>query len=157
MDQQAFTFQTMRDHVGEELGVSDWITVDQGMIDQFAQCTNDHQWIHVDVQRARSESPFGAPVAHGFLTLSLIAGLSYSIGARPQPLEASVNYGLDRVRFITPVKVGSKVRLRSSLMAFDERDPGQFLMKSNSVVEIEGEAKPALVAETLVLLIKASE
>lgn len=155
MTTRSFTFETMHEHVGKELGLSGWITVDQGMIDQFATCTNDRQWIHVDVERARRESPFGAPVAHGFLTLSLIAGLSYEIGARPQPLEASVNYGLDRVRFLTPVTAGSRIRLRSVLMAFDERDPGQFLMKSNSVVEIDGQERPALIAETLTLLIKA--
>jgi acyl dehydratase len=156
MAQPSLTFDTMKDHIGEELGVSDWITIDQGMIDTFADCTNDHQWIHVDVERARRESPYGAPVAHGFLTLSLIAGLSCSLGARPQPLETSINYGLDRLRFITPVKVGARVRLRSVLMGFDERDPGQYLMKTNSVVEIEGEEKPALVAETLALLVKGT-
>lgn len=151
----SLTFDTMNDHIGEELGVSDWITIDQGMIDTFADCTNDHQWIHVDVERARRESPFGAPVAHGFLTLSLVSGLAHSIGVRPQPLETSINYGLDRLRFITPVKVGSRVRLRSILTGFEEREPGQYLMKTDSIVEIEGEEKPALVAETLVLLIRA--
>lgn len=157
MAQPSLTFDTMKNHIGEELGVSEWITIDQGMINTFADCTNDHQWIHVDVERARRESPFGAPVAHGFLTLSLVSGLAYSIGARPQPLEASINYGLDRLRFITPVKVGSRVRLRSVLASFDERDPGQYLMKTNSVVEIEGEDKPALAAETLALLIRGKD
>lgn len=151
---RALTFEAMKDHVGQELGVSRWVVVDQAMIDQFAQCTNDHQWIHVEVERANRESPFGAPVAHGFLTLSLIAGLSYEIGARPENLAASVNYGLDKVRFLTPVRVGSKVRLRTTLAAFDEREPGRFLMKSTCVIEIEGEERPALVAETLVLLVR---
>lgn len=151
------TFDDLRSRVGQELGVSDWIIVDQEMIDRFADCTRDRQWIHIDVERARHESPYGAPVAHGFLTLSLIAGLSYTIGARPRNLEASVNYGLDRVRFIAPVRAGARVRLRSVLIDFDERETGQYLMKSECTVEIEGEAKPALVAETLVLLIEARE
>ena len=155
MAQPSLTFDTMKDHIGLELGVSDWIAIDQGMIDTFAGCTNDHQWIHVDVERARRESPFGATIAHGFLTLSLISGLAYSMGARPRPLETSINYGLDRLRFITPVKAGARVRLRSVLKGFDERDPGQYMMKTSSVVEIEGEEKPALVAETLTLLIRA--
>ena len=153
MTQSPYTFATMKDHIGSELGVSSWVTVDQTMINQFAECTNDHQWIHVDVDRAKRESPFGAPVAHGYLMLSLIAGMSYEIGAKPEGTVAAFNYGMDKVRFIAPVKVGSKVRLRSTLMAFDEKGPGQYLMKSNNVLEIEGEDKPALIAETLAMLV----
>lgn len=153
MSETAMTFDDLRYMAGRELGVSNWVTVDQGMIDQFAECTRDRQWIHVDVERARRESPFGAPVAHGYLTLSLIAAMSYELGALPEDAEVAINYGLDRVRFLTPVRVGSRVRLRSTLVSFEEKAQGQFLMKSNSVIEIEGEERPALVAETLAMLI----
>lgn len=153
MPNAPMSFDELKARVGQEIGVSDWFTVDQTMIDQFADCTRDHQWIHVDVERAKRESPYGAPVAHGFLTLSLLAAMSYQIGARPDGLAASFNYGLDKVRFIAPVTVGSKVRLRSTLTAFEEKEPGRVLMKSHAVIEIEGEEKPALVADTLVLLV----
>jgi acyl dehydratase len=148
------SFEEMPSMVGKELGVSSWITVDQEMIDRFADTTRDRQWIHIDVERARRESPFGAPVAHGFLTLSLVAAMSYDIGARPDNVAASVNYGLDKVRFLSPVKAGARVRMRTTLISFEERAPGQFLMKCGNVVEIEGEDRPALVAETLVMLVR---
>lgn len=147
------TFTTMKDHVGQELGVSSWVMVDQNMINQFAECTGDRQWIHVDVERAKRESPFKGPVAHGYLTLSLVAALSYDIGAVPEGTAAAFNYGLDKVRFLTPVKAGAKVRMRTTLLAFDEKGPGQFLMKASNVIEIDGEEKPALIAETLAMLV----
>ncbi|WP_274424390.1 MaoC family dehydratase [Chelativorans sp. YIM 93263] len=143
--------ETLRALVGEELGVSSWITIDQAMIDRFAETTNDHQWIHVDQERARRESPLGATIAHGYLTLSLISSLSYEIGAWPREIGTIINYGLDRVRFITPVKAGARVRLRSRLMSIDERSEAQFLVKTESTMEVEGEDKPAMIAETLVL------
>ena len=149
----ALTFDTMAGMAGKELGVSSWVTVDQAMINQFAECTGDKQWIHIDVERARRESPFRAPVAHGYLTLSLIAAMSYEVGALPEGTAAAFNYGLDKVRFIAPVRVGSKVRLRSTLMSFDDKGGGQYLMKANNVVEIDGEEKPALIAETLAMLV----
>ena len=149
----ALTFETMPAMVGKELGTSSWITVDQKMIDEFAETTRDKQWIHIDVERAKSESPFGAPVAHGYLTLSLVAVMSYEIGAVPEGTAAAFNYGLDKVRFLTPVKAGQKVRMRSTLVSFEPKGPGQFLMKCSQTVEIEGEDKPALIAETLAMLI----
>jgi acyl dehydratase len=139
--------------VGTDLGVSGWIEVDQTMIDLFAECTGDRQWIHIDVERARRESPFGAPVAHGYLTLSLIPVMAYEIGAAPEGVAASINYGLDRVRFLTPVRVGSRVRLHSHLVSFEQRAPGQYLMKQRQTVDIEGSDQPALVAETLSVLV----
>jgi acyl dehydratase len=139
--------------VGREVGVSAWITVDQRMIDRFAECTGDRQWIHVDVARAKRESPFGAPVAHGYLTLSLVAVMGYDIGMMPEGVAESINYGLDRVRFLAPVRAGSRVRLRSVLLAFDEKAPGRYLAKWRQTVEIEGEEKPALIAETLVMFV----
>jgi len=139
--------------VGQEIGVSSWITVDQAMIDQFAATTRDHQWIHVDVDRARRESPFGATIAHGYLTLSLVAVMSYDIGAVPDDVGATLNYGLDKVRFLAPVKAGSRVRMRSTLVSLDAKAPGQYLMKCSNTIEIENEPRPALIAETLALLL----
>jgi acyl dehydratase len=153
--EQTLTIADLAGKTGQELGVSNWVEVDQAMIDSFAATTRDEQWIHVDVERARRESTYGAPVAHGFLTLSLISGMSYEIGIRPRDVSTSINYGLDKVRFLSPVRAGARVRLRSTLMSFDEKSSGQFLMKCSSVVEIDGEERPALVAETLVLLIAA--
>lgn len=150
------TFDSLKGMVGQELGVSSWVTVDQKMIDAFADTTNDHQWIHVDVERARREAPTKSTIAHGYLTLSLVASLFYEIDATPEGTAAAFNYGLDKVRFINPVKAGSRVRLRSTLVSLEEKSPGQFLMKANSTVEIEGEQKPALIAETLVLFVRES-
>lgn len=152
---QTLTYATMPSMIGQELGVSSWVTVDQQMIDQFAETTRDRQWIHVDVERAKRESPFKAPIAHGFLTLSLVASMSYEIGAVPEGTAAIFNYGLDKVRFLAPVKAGSRVRMRSTLASFEEKGPGQYLMKTDNVVEIEGEEKPALIAEALVMFIPA--
>lgn len=149
------TFESMPTMVGKELGVSSWVTVDQKMINEFAETTGDRQWIHVDVERAKKYSPFGAPIAHGYLTLSLVAAMSYDIGAVPDGVAAAFNYGLDKVRFLTPVKAGQKVRMRTTLVSFDPKGPGQFLMKCSNTVEIEGEDKPALIAETLAMLVAA--
>lgn len=144
---------TLSDWVGKELGTSKWVTVDQDRIDQFAQCTGDEQWIHVDVKRAKMESPFGGPVAHGYLTLALLADLSMDIGVLPKDAKAAFNYGLDKVRFLAPVKSGSRVRARISLVELTEQGGGRKLIKLNNTVEIEGEPKPALIAETLAVLV----
>lgn len=149
------TYATMPSMIGQVLGVSSWIVVDQKMIDQFAETTHDRQWIHTDVERAKRESPFKAPIAHGYLTLSLVATMSYDIGAVPEGTAAIVNYGLDKVRFLAPVKAGSSLRMRSTLVSLEEKEPGQFLMKTSNIVEIEGEERPALVAEALVMFIRA--
>lgn len=146
------TFEELRSKVGQEIGVSAWLTVDQSRIDGFADCTGDRQWIHVDAERARRQSPFRTTIAHGFLTLSLIGALIQEIGVIPLNTQAAFNYGLDKVRFIAPVKVGARVRMRTQLMSMEDRGPGQYLLKAENTIEIEGEAKPALVAETLVML-----
>ncbi|WP_432283248.1 MaoC family dehydratase [Aminobacter sp. BA135] len=146
------TYEELRANIGQELGVSDWVLVDQSRIDAFADCTGDRQWIHVDPERAKRRSPFRTTVAHGFLTLSLIGALVQEIGVVPENTLAAFNYGLDKVRFISPVKVGSRVRLRTVLMSMDDKGPGQYLLKAENTIEIEGEDKPALVAETLVML-----
>jgi acyl dehydratase len=150
---EGYTLATIGDFVGKELGVSDWITVDQQRINEFAACTSDHQWIHVDVERAQRESPFGTTIAHGYLTLSLLPVMQQSVGTLPQGVTAALNYGADRVRFITPVKAGARIRDHITLVAAEEKGGGRVLLTARHTVEIEGEEKPALVADTLALLI----
>lgn len=139
--------------VGRELGVSDWTPVQQERIDQFAACTGDHQWIHVDVERARRESPFGGPVAHGYLALSLVAPTAMELGAVPPDAAAGLNYGLDKVRFVAPVRAGARVRNRVVLASVEPQGTGRVLVKLRCTLEIEDQPKPALVAEMLVMLI----
>jgi acyl dehydratase len=154
---QNYTMTTAQNFVGRELGVTDWVTVDQDRIDQFAACTGDRQWIHVDVERARRESPFGGPIAHGYLSLSLVAAMVMELGVIPPDAATALNYGLDKVRFVAPVKAGARVRLRASLASADPQNGGRMLLKLQSTLEIEGEAKPALVAELLCMLIGKRE
>jgi acyl dehydratase len=148
-----FTMTTAHEFVGRELGMSDWVMVDQDRINQFATCTGDHQWIHVDVERATRESPFGAPVAHGYLTLSLLAAMVMELGVIPPDAATGLNYGLDKVRFITPVKAGARVRMRASLTSAERQNGGRLLLKLQSALEIEGEPKPALIADLLCMLV----
>jgi acyl dehydratase len=147
------TIAEMGKHIGQELGVSDWVTIDQSRIDTFASCTGDHQWIHVDVERAQRESPYGGPVAHGYLTLSMVAPLSLQIGILPRDSSAGLNYGIDKVRFLAPVPAGARVRLRVVLAGIEPKEGGQAIMKTQNTLELEGSQKPALIAETLALLI----
>ena len=142
--------ETMQAKVGQELAVSDWLLVDQARIDAFAACTGDRQWIHVDVERA-ARGPFGATIAHGFLTLSLLPALTSGTWSAGLELEATLNYGLDRVRFLTPVRAGSRVRNRVKLVSAEEKGAGRTLLGFENTVEIEGESKPALVANTLAM------
>jgi len=139
--------------VGQEVGVSDWFEIDQERINKFAEATEDYQWIHVDKEKAE-KGPFGAPIAHGYLTVSLISYLSSCINL---PLEGmniqmAVNYGLNKVRLLNPVKVNSKIRTRVVLKDVIEKDPGRILMTYAHTIEIEGEEKPACVAENLGML-----
>ena len=147
------TMSNMKDRVGSELGVSDWMVVEQERINEFAECTGDRQWIHVDVERARRESPFGGPVAHGYLTLSLIGPLSLDVGVVPSDAAAGFNYGLDKVRFLAPVPAGGCVRLRVVLDNVEEKNDGQLLVKTRNTIEIENSDKPALIADALALLV----
>src|SRR5258708_40191723 len=119
------TLGSLGERVGQELGLSDWVTIDQPRIDTFASCTGDHQWIHVDVEGARKESPFRVPIAHGYLTLSMVVAFAIDIGVVPENTQAAFNYGLDSVRFIAPVRVGSRVRMRSVLVSMEDKGPGQ--------------------------------
>ena len=146
-----FTLSEIAHHVGKELGVSSWVTVDQSRINQFAECSGDRQWIHVDVARATRESPYRAPIAHGYLTLALVAPLQMEIGAVPTDAEAAFNYGLDKVRFLAPVRTGDRVRLRVALVDVEQKSGGVVLKTSNTL-EIEGSDKPALIAESLALI-----
>jgi len=145
----------IRELVGRELGVSEWQTVDQQRIDQFAACTGDHQWIHVDVERARQESPLGGTIAHGYLTLSLIARSIHDLVVRPLGVTQALNYGLERTRFIAPVKSGARVRVRIRLVSADDKGHGRTLLCTENTVEIEGESKPALIAGALVMAVAA--
>ena len=140
----------LQSYVGKELGRSQWLTIDQQRINQFAECTGDHQFIHVDPVKAK-HTPFGSTIAHGFLSLSLIPMLMESLMIMPEGLKMAVNYGLDSVRFIQPVKVDSRVRLVVTLTDANEKNPGQWLLKARAVLEIEGQEKPAYIAEPLTL------
>jgi len=153
MDMQHYAMTTAPQFVGQELGASDWVTVDQSRIDQFAACTGDRQWIHVDVARAKRESPFGGPIAHGYLSLSLVAAMVMELGIIPPDAATGLNYGLDKVRFISPVKAGARVRCRAKLVSAEPQSGGRLLLKLQCTMEIENEAKPALVAELLCMLI----
>ncbi|MGJ7506319.1 MaoC family dehydratase [Variovorax sp. GT1P44] len=156
MDTTRYAMDTLPQWIGKELGVSPWTTIDQPRIDEFAHCTGDNQWIHTDVERARRESPFGGPVAHGYLTLSLLAGAAGDIGIAPADAVACFNYGLDKVRFIAPVKSGARVRCRITLADVADQGKGRRLIRMNNTVEIEGQEKPALIAETLAVLVGAA-
>lgn len=151
------TIAGLRDRVGQEFGVSKWLTVGQQRIGQFAECTEDHQWIHVDVERAKRESPFRGPIAHGYLTLSLVGSLSIDIGVVPSDAAAGFNYGLDKVRFLAPVPAGARVRLRVVLDSVEDKGGGQVLVKTRNTLEIENSDKPALIAEALALIIPAKQ
>jgi acyl dehydratase len=151
-----YCMAALGEFTGREIGVSDWVEVDQHKIDEFADCTGDRQWIHVDVERARRESPYGGTIAHGYLTLSLVGTTTIEAGAIPPDAAAALNYGLDKVRFMAPVKAGARVRNHVVLLSAEEKSPGRVLVKLQNTIEIEGEAKPALVAESLAMLMRTA-
>lgn len=138
--------------VGEDLGVSEWLVVDQELIDLFAEATGDHQWIHVDVEKARNDGPFGGPIAHGFLTLSLIPALSKD-NYRVENARMGINYGLNRVRFLTPVPAGRRVRVRSELIDAVKVNETTVDMTVRHTVELDESATPAAVAEMIARMI----
>jgi acyl dehydratase len=141
----------IRGRIGSEIGVSSWLVVDQARIDAFAETTEDRQFIHVD-PAAAAQSPFGGTIAHGFLTLSLLSRMGAEAMLIPEGVKMAVNYGLDRVRFLAPVRSGKRVRGRFTLDSVEEKAPGQVLMRHTVTVEIEGEEKPALTAQWLGLM-----
>ena len=135
-------------HIGTELGPSEWLTVTQEMIDKFAEATGDHQWIHVDVERAKREMPGGKTIAHGYLTLSLLPRLAptlMSVAKRRRGL----NYGSNKIRFITPVPAGSRIRLRQKLVKAEHVEDNGIRITSQMTMEVEGSERPAMVAETI--------
>lgn len=140
----------LKDYVGKELGRSEWLTIDQERINLFAEATGDFQFIHVDPVKG-AQTPFGSTIAHGFLSLSLMPKLMEDILILPEGVKMVVNYGLDSVRFIQPVKVDSKVRLKVDMVEVTEKKPGQWLLKATATLEIEGSDKPAYIAEPLSL------
>ena len=145
------TFDEIRSKAGHEVGVSSWIVVDQARIDAFADATEDRQFIHTD-PAAAAQTVFGGTIAHGFLSLSLLSRMGAEAMLVPDSLRMAINYGLDRVRFLAPVKAGSRVRGRFTLDSVEEKAPGQILMRHIVTVEIEGEDKPALTAVWLGLM-----
>ena len=153
MSTENYSIATIGDFVGRELGVSDWVLVDQARINAFAECTGDKQWIHVNEELAKRESPFGGTIAHGYLTLSLLASLAMEIGVIPEDASAGLNYGLDKVRFMTPVKAGARVRSRVTLTSVEKKGGGRIVVKTINELQVEGEEKPALIAETLAMLV----
>ncbi len=143
------TIDELQQHVGEELSVSGWMEMTQELVNRFADATGDHQWIHVDVERARRESPFGGTIAHGYLTLTVrfpppVEGVDLKL-----PTRLNVNYGLNKVRFISPVRVGKRIRSRSKLVSLDEVSEGIYQAVRQNTIEIEGESKPAMVSENI--------
>ena len=144
--------EELSDHIGEETGRSDWLEIDQDRISRFAEVTEDRQWIHIDSEAA-AQGPFGSTIAHGFLTLSLLSHLTMSTSIMPEGAVMYINYGSDKVRFLSPVTVGSRIRAIGTLAAVKEKAPGQILLTSHVVVEIEGDDRPALVADLLTLAV----
>ncbi|MBN9535716.1 MAG: MaoC family dehydratase [Reyranella sp.] len=138
----------MHKHVGEEIGVSDWVEITQDRINLFADATGDHQWIHVDVERAKKDMPGGKTIAHGFLTLSLIPMLNHQI-SHINNVRNGINYGCNKVRFTSPVQAGSRVRARAKLLAADAMDKGGVRLTNQVTIEVEGQERPACVAETM--------
>jgi acyl dehydratase len=135
-------------HIGQKLGPTEWLTVDQAMIDKFAEATGDHQWIHVDVERAKRELPGGKTIAHGYLTLSLLPRLAPQL-MKVQKRSRGLNYGSNKVRFITPVPAGSRVRLRQTIKSVEPVEGNGVRITSEMEIEVEGASRPAMVAETL--------
>jgi len=141
----------IRARTGTEVGVSSWLSIDQARIDEFADATDDHQFIHVDPEAA-TKTQFGGTIAHGFLTLSLLSRMAADAMLVPEGVKLAVNYGFDRVRFLAPVKSGKRVRGRFTLDSIEEKAPGQWLLRHTVTVEIEDEGKPALTAQWLGLM-----
>lgn len=149
----AISVDALRQRVGQEIGVSSWHLVDQAMIDRFADVTGDRQFIHVDPERATADAPFGGTIAHGFLTLSLLSAMGQQALPAIEGRRIGINYGFDRVRFLSPVRVGARLRGRFALEGVKHRSPHELALHYHVTVEIEGEAKPALAAQWLTLAV----
>ncbi len=149
-----YRFDTVTEWAGKEFGTSDWVTITQEHINGFADATGDHQWIHVDPERCAQESPFGAPIAHGFLTLSLLAKLLMDVGLIPPDASRAINAGVNNVRFRTPVKVGQQVRAQVRIGEVQLKGTGRIVAVTHCVLEIAGEIDPALTGDITVMLFK---
>jgi len=148
-----YNIDDIEDWVGKEIGVSDWLVIDQARIDTFADATLDPNPLHVDPEAART-GPFGVTIAHGFLTLSLLSHFSYEANLQPAGVDYGINYGFDRVRFMSPVKVGDRIRCRMTLSKAQDKGGGRWVVKSTCTVEIENNPTPALVASWLGMFLK---
>src|SRR5262249_49598722 len=148
-----YSIRTLRDFIGHDFGASEPILVDQARINGFADVTGDHQSIHVDVEKCRRMSPFGGPIAHGFLTLSLLAAAVESAGVTPPDAKGMLNYGLDKIRFLSPVPAGATVRARFKLVDVEDKGPKGQLMRLQAELSVEGADKPAIIGEQLALAI----
>jgi len=149
------TVSEFKEMIGSEVGVSEWFEIDQSRIDTFADVTEDHQFIHVDEDRAKAETPFGGTIAHGFLTLSMLSHLNSTILPDIEGRVMTFNYGMNKVRFLNPVKSGARVRSRVSLQSVEDKPGNRILCQFNTVVEIEGDDTPALIAEQLAMHVLA--
>lgn len=147
---KTIAYKDITQYVGQEIGVSDWVLVDQDRVNKFADATGDHQWIHIDVERAKKELPTKGTIAHGYLTLSLIPFLGSKI-MRMEGVSMGINYGSNKIRFLNMVPVGSKVRARQKLVSAEARSGG-IQMINEFTIEVEGQAKPACIAETISLI-----
>ena len=147
---KVINYADLAKHVGQELGVSEWVLIDQDRVNKFADATGDHQWIHIDVERAKRELPTKGTIAHGYLTLSLIPMLGAGI-LQVTGVTRGINYGCDKVRFTGMVRVGKKVRMRQKLLSVEPK-AGGLQMKNECTIEIEGEERPACVAETISII-----
>lgn len=145
--------EKMMSSIGQEVGVSPWREVTQDMIDKFADATDDHQFIHIDPVRAAAETPFGGTIAHGFLSLSLLSAMAYQTVPPLEGAEMGINYGFDRLRFVSPVKCGARVRARFKLVSANVRPSGWVQIQHDVTIEIEGERKPAITAQWLTLAV----
>ena len=154
MAKTVMTTSELKSRVGQQVGVARWFEVSQARIDAFADCTEDRQFIHVDPEAAQT-TPFGGTIAHGFLTLSLASAMSYDAVAPLKGAVMGINYGFDRLRFLAPVRAGSRVRGRFRLLSAEDRGAGRWLLKHEITVEIEGDDKPALIAEWLGMQVMA--
>ncbi len=148
MPVEVLPLEKIKDRIGNEIGLTDWFQMDQDRIDNFADCTLDHQWIHVD-KEAAAKGPFGKTIAHGYLTVSLLSHFSEDIALVPQGTTMAINYGMNKLRLINPIPFDARIRDRVTLTAVDEKSGGRILVTMTHTVEIEGEEKPACVAEVL--------
>ncbi|MAJ24550.1 MAG: nodulation protein NodN [Rickettsiales bacterium] len=149
-----YTVEQMIERIGSEIGVSDWMTVEQEVIDDFGRSTKDLDWMHIDPVRASREGPYGGTIAFGFWSLSMLTYFSHQIGMWPKDVAYGLNYGLEKVRWLNPVRVGCRIRQRCTLTDLERRDDGYVSIRTTNVLEIEGEERPALIADWLGLFVQ---